>query len=133
MKKSVLLNSEISYEIAKIGHTQTITIGDAGLPIPMGVKRIDLAVTRQIPSFLSVLDAVLAEMKVEKIVLADEINEKAPGLKEQILNRFQSDGVAVMFVKHEHFKKLTEESNVIIRTGETTPYANIILQSGVTF
>ena len=133
MKKSVLLNSEISYEIAKIGHTQTITIGDAGLPIPKGVKRIDLAVTRQIPSFLSVLDAVLAEMKVEKIVLAEEIKEKAPELKEQILNRFQPDGAAVVFVKHEQFKKLTEESNVIIRTGETTPYANIILQSGVTF
>ena len=133
MKKSVLLNSEISYEIARIGHTQTITIGDAGLPIPKGVKRIDLAITKQIPSFLSVLDAVLAEMKVEKIVLAEEIKEKAPGLKEQILDRFQSDGAAVLFVKHEQFKKLTEESIAIIRTGETTPFANIILQSGVTF
>ena len=133
MKKGVLLNSEISYEISKIGHTQTITIGDAGLPIPKNVKRIDLAVTKQIPSFLQVLDAVLTEMKVEKITLAEEINGKAPELKTQILERFRQNGTAVEYVKHEQFKKITEESNVIIRTGETTPYANIILTSGVTF
>lgn len=133
MKKNMLLNSEISYEIAKIGHTQTITIGDAGLPVPKNVKRIDLAVAKQIPSFLQVLDAVLTEMKVEKIILAKEINKKAPELKEHIVTRFQKDGAAVEYVKHEQFKKLTEESNVVIRTGETTPYANIILVSGVTF
>ena len=133
MKKGSLLNSEISYEIAKIGHTQTLTIGDAGLPIPKGVKRIDLAVTQQVPSFLSVLDAVLTEMKVEKLILAEEIKEKAPELKEQILKRIQQNGVMIEFVKHEQFKRLTEESNVIIRTGETTPYANVILASGVTF
>ena len=133
MKKSILLNSEISYEIAKIGHTQTITIGDAGLPIPKNVKRIDLAVAKQIPSFLQVLDAVLAEMKVEKITLAEEIGKKAPELKGQILSRFEQNGAAVEYVTHEQFKKKTEESNVIIRTGETTPYANIILMSGVTF
>lgn len=82
---------------------------------------------------MQVLDAVLAEMKVEKIILADEINEKAPVLKEQIVRRFQQNEVTVEFVKHEQFKKATEESNVIIRTGEETPYANIILMSGVTF
>ena len=133
MKKTILLNSEISHEIARIGHTQSITIGDAGLPIPVHVKCIDLAVTRQVPSFLSVLDAVLSEMKVEKITLAKEIIAKAPGLKEEILKRFPRNEVKVEFTRHEKFKKATEESNVIIRTGETTPYANIILMSGVTF
>ncbi|MDR0496844.1 MAG: D-ribose pyranase [Treponema sp.] len=133
MKKSILLNPEISYEIAKIGHTQTITIGDAGLPIPKNVKRVDLAVAKQIPAFLQVLDAVLTEMKVEKIILAKEINAKAPELKDEILKRFPQNEVTVEFVEHEKFKKITEETNVIIRTGETTPYANVILTSGVTF
>ena len=133
MKKSILLNSEISYEIAKLGHTQTITIGDAGLPIPKNVKRVDLAVAKQIPEFLQVLDAVLTEMKVEKITLAEEISANAPELKEQILQRFATSDVAVEYVKHEQFKKMTEQSAAVVRTGETTPYANIILTSGVTF
>ena len=133
MKKNILLHGEISYEIAKIGHTQMLTIGDAGLPIPNHVKRIDLAVAKQIPSFLQVLDAVLTEMKVEKITLAEEIHQKAPELNERIIQRFSSDTVAVEYVKHEMFKKMTEQSQAVIRTGETTPYANIILSSGVTF
>ena len=133
MKDAVLLNSEISYEIAKLGHTQTITIGDAGLPVPKNLKRIDLAVTKQIPTFLQVLDALLTEMKVEKITLADEIKTKAPELHEQILQRFKQGEVTIEYVKHEQFKKMTEQSAAVIRTGETTPYANIILTSGVTF
>ncbi len=133
MKKSELLNAEISYEIAKLGHTQTLTIGDAGLPVPKDVKRIDLAVAKGIPTFLQVLDAVLTEIKVEKITLAEEINDKAPALREQILQRFAPGEVAVEYVKHEQFKKRTEQSAAVIRTGETTPYANIILTSGVTF
>jgi len=133
VKKGILLNSEISYEIAKLGHTQTITIGDAGLPVPEHVLRIDLAVSKGIPSFLQVLDAVLSEMKVEKVILAEEINDRAPGLKDELLKRFSPDDVAIEFVTHEMFKKHTEDSAAIIRTGETTPYANIILVSGVTF
>jgi D-ribose pyranase len=133
MKKSVLLNSEISYEIAKLGHTQTLTIGDAGLPIPDNVLRIDLAVSKGIPTFLQVLDAVLSEMKVERIILAEEISKKALGLKDEILKRFRSDEVVVDFVTHEQFKVLTGNSQAVIRTGETTPYANVILMSGVTF
>jgi len=133
MKKSILLNSEISYEIAKLGHTQTVTIGDAGLPIPGNTKRIDLAVTKGIPSFLQVLDAVLSEMKVEKVILAEEINKKAPGLRAEITRRFNLSETELEFVPHELFKELTSKSEAIIRTGETTPYANIILTSGVTF
>ena len=133
MKKTALLNSEISYVIARLGHTQTITIGDAGLPIPENVKRIDLAVSKQIPSFLAVLDAVLAEMQVEKITLAEEIEASAPDLKNQILQRFQDQDVEVEYVAHQQFKWMTVHSEAVVRTGETTPYANIILQSGVTF
>jgi D-ribose pyranase len=133
MKKNVLLNSEISYEISKLGHTQTITIGDAGLPVPPAVKRIDLAVAKQIPAFLDVLDAVLTEMKIEKITLAEEIDGRAPELKEQILRRFPQGEAEIEYVPHEQLKQLTERSAAVIRTGETTPYANIILTSGVTF
>ena len=76
MKKSRLLNSELSYEIAKIGHTAHITLCDAGLPIPQSVKRIDLAVEAGLPGFIQVLDPVLSEMQVEEIILAEEIKRK---------------------------------------------------------
>lgn len=133
MKKGKLLNSELSYEISKVGHTDTITIGDAGLPIPSEVKRIDLAVTLGVPSFIEVLKTVLEEMKVEKIVLAQEIKENNLTIYNQILNLIEKEEVEIEFVTHSKFKELTKKSKTVVRTGECTPYANIILQSGVVF
>jgi len=131
LKKSSLLNSEISYEIAKIGHTQQLVIGDCGLPIPAGVKRIDLAVTDNIPGLLETLDAVISEMQVEAITLAEEIHQVSEALEQAILGRFP--GIPVRYVSHEAFKAGMTEAVCIVRTGEKTPYANIYLQSGVNF
>lgn len=131
MRKTVLLNSEISSVISNMGHTDTLTIGDCGLPIPEYVQRIDLAVKKGVPDFLTVLDTVLEELCVEKIVLAEEIKAAAPQMHAEIMKRFE--GVAVEYVPHSQFKELTGDSRAIVRTGECTPYTNIILQSGVTF
>ncbi len=131
MKKTKLWNSHLSTVVSQMGHTQTLTIGDGGLPVPAGVPRIDLAVTAGIPQFLDVLDAVLSELKVEKIVLAEEIRDQNPSMHAEILKRFP--GIPVEYVPHETFKVQTRDSVAVVRTGENTSYANIILQSGVAF
>ncbi|MCQ8213189.1 D-ribose pyranase [Cetobacterium somerae] len=135
MKKGKLLNSELSYEIAKIGHTSHITLCDAGLPFPKGVKRIDLAIEAGYPSFIKTLDAILSEMMVEEIVLASEIKTINPKVYNEILETFQKNGMnpKIVEVSHTEFKEITKESEAIVRTGECTPYANIILKSGVVF
>lgn len=135
MKKAFLLNSAITETIAKMGHTDSLVIGDAGLPIPDGVKRIDLAVSEGIPGFMEVLKAVLSEQKVEKIILAEEIKTASPQMHEDILDACKSveAHLEVEYVSHEMFKKTTEKSKAVVRTGEFTPYANVILVSGVVF
>lgn len=135
MKKSRLLNSELSYEISKIGHTAHITLCDAGLPIPRDVKRIDLAVEAGLPSFISVLEPILSEMQVEEIILAEEIKDKNPEMLKNIMGAFERANMSpkIIWVKHEEFKKITKESEAIVRTGECSPYSNVILKSGVVF
>lgn len=135
MKKSRLLNSELSYEISKIGHTAHITLCDAGLPIPKEVKRIDLAVEAGLPSFIGVLKPILSEMQVEEIVLAEEIKDKNPEMLKNIMESFKEANMEprIIWVKHEEFKKMTKESEAIVRTGECSPYSNVILKSGVVF
>ncbi|MEG0552127.1 MAG: RbsD/FucU domain-containing protein, partial [Carnobacterium sp.] len=49
MKKNGTLNSELDKLLADLGHTDQIVIADAGLPIPAGVKKIDLALTLNDP------------------------------------------------------------------------------------
>jgi len=118
-----------------MGHTATITLCDAGLPIPRGVKRIDLAIERGYPSFIRTLDAILREMMVEEIVVACEIEASSPEILQEMMKVFRVHEMepTVTQVPHEEFKELTRASEVIVRTGECTPYANIILKSGVVF
>lgn len=131
MKRTKLINSELSYTISKMGHTDSLTIGDCGLPIPDSVDRIDLALTHGVPSFLDTLDVVLEELCVEEIVIASEIEEKNSAIYEEILKRFEN--IKITKVCHEEFKNMTKESCAVVRTGECSPYANIILKSGVVF
>jgi D-ribose pyranase len=131
MKKSSLINSEISYVISKMGHTDSITICDSGLPIPSEVQRIDLALKKGLPTFLDTLDSVLEELQVEEVILASEIIQVSNDLYKEILKRFEN--VKITTVSHEEFKNLTKSSKAIVRTGEYTPYANVILKSGVVF
>lgn len=131
MKKSVLINSEISSVIAKMGHTDMLTICDSGLPIAKNVERIDLALKHGIPTFLDTLDTVLAELKVEEIVIACEIETASNEMYKEIEKRFEN--IKITKIAHEEFKAMTKDSMAIVRTGEFTPYANIILKSGVVF
>ncbi|MTI67350.1 MAG: D-ribose pyranase [Firmicutes bacterium] len=139
MKKSKLINSDISFEISKLGHTDGIVISDAGLPIPENVKRIDLAVKKGVPSFLDVLDSVLDEQRIEEIIIAKEMKEKSPNMYESLIDKIkdietkENISIKIKEIDHEEFKKRTNDVKAIIRTGEYTPFANVILKSGVVF
>ena len=129
MKKTGILNSEITKVLTDLGHTDSICIADAGLPVPDGVKKIDLALKRGMPSFLETLNVVLGDMWIENAYLAEEIKTKNTdvliGVKQVIQPQI------IKYVSHEEFKKLAKSCKVVIRTGEMTPYANIILTSNV--
>lgn len=135
MKRHGILNSDISRVLSYMGHTDLICIGDCGLPIPDETERIDLAVRFGQPAFMDVLKEVGCDMKIEKIILAEEIKEKNEEVLAQIKQYFEkSESIPeVEFVPHVELKMLTKECKAVIRTGETTPYANIILQSGCIF
>ena len=112
MKKTALLNSHVSKAIATIGHYDLLTVNDAGMPIPNDDRRIDLAVTKELPKFIDVLETVLSEMKIQKIYLAEEIKTNNSEMKAYLSHPLNKGN---------------------IRTGEITPFSNIILESNVTF
>lgn len=131
MKKKGILNSEIASVLAKMGHTDYIVIADCGLPIPEGTTRIDLAVTIGNPSFSDVLRSVLDDFVVEKATMALEIKDHNLKICNEIESLMAME--TLEFVKHEEFKRIIKTAKAVIRTGEATPYANIILHSGVVF
>ncbi len=131
MKKTPLLHPELSRVIASMGHTDKLVVADAGLPIPTDVQRIDLALTPGIPAFLDTLRVIAEELEVAEFMVAEELTESNPALVAAIQALFPE---AKMFVvRHAQFKVIVGSARAVVRTGETTPYANVILISGVTF
>ena len=133
MKRAGILNSDISRVLSYMGHTDCICIGDCGLPIPDEVERIDLALAFGEPTFMRTLEIVAGDMKIEKIVLAEEIKTQNPDVLRQVEELFAGQNIEVEFVSHVELKERTFDCKAVIRTGEITPYANIILQSGCIF
>jgi len=130
-EKTILINSRLSEVIASMGHTDTIAIADSGLPIPKGVERIDLALTRDIPRFLDTLRVILSELCVEEAIIATEMKEKSPETYAELLKILGN--IPIKEVSHEELKVMTKECVKVIRTGEYTTYCSIILRSGVVF
>ena len=131
MKKKGVLNMQISRILASLGHTDTVVIGDCGLPNPYGVARVDLAVVQGLPRFAPVVAAIADELIVQKIIVAEEILEHNAETFRFLENLFSE--IPIKKIPHETFKKRLVQAKAVIRTGEATPYANVILESGVAF
>lgn len=130
MKRHGILNSSISKVLADLGHTDRIAIADAGLPIPAGTLKIDLALKEGVPGFMEVVQVVQEEMCVEKVTTAEEMISN-PAVHRKMKEMFKAVGMDER--SHEAFKQELTDVKAVIRTGEMTPYANCILHAGVIF
>lgn len=131
MKKTKVINSNLSRVIAQMGHFDKLAIGDAGTPVPDKTEKIDLAITQDIPKFMDVLNNVLEELEIQKIYLAEEIKTKNPEMLKQIQNRLPN--TTIEYISHEELKNSLKDCKAFVRTGEMTPFANIMLESNVVF
>lgn len=130
MKKTTVINSNLSRVIAQMGHYDTLGVGDAGMPVPVGTEKIDLAVTNGLPSFVDVVKNILSELQLQEVYLAEEIKTENP---QQLAAIKEIIDVPIKFIPHNKMKADLSNAKAFVRTGEMTPYANVILVSGVTF
>lgn len=131
MNKSGLLHDDLSLLIAMLGHKDTVVIGDAGLPIPETTLRIDLAVRCGTPPFLDVLEVVLQQLAVESAMVAKETAKGSPEMDKRL--REKLGNLPVQTIKHDELKEMSKTAKAVVRTGECTPFSNVVLVAGVTF
>lgn len=128
MKKGGILHPEICKLLAASGHTDYITICDRGFPVPEGPSRIDLALVDNIPTVLDVLRAVAAEWTLDRVIIAQEMTEISPQHVAAI--RAIVGDVPLDVRSHLELKHLSRTARGTIRTGDTTPWGNILIVSG---
>ena len=127
MKKKGIINSDLMCEIARLGHFQTFMIADMGFPIPKGVKVIDLALVRGVPSVRQVLNAVLEETVVQEIILMDKVTEANPDLERDVKKLLTAQDLN--YISLDEFRERVLACNFVIRTAEDAPCSNILLVS----
>lgn len=132
-RNNATLNGQLARVISELGHTDQLVVTDAGLPIPTQVERVDLALREGLPAFLDVLDAVLDEVEIEAALMSEEIRTISPGMLAEIETRLSGRGVAPIFAPHVEFKAATANARAAVRSGEFTPYANVLLTAGVVY
>jgi D-ribose pyranase len=128
MKKIGIINAPLARVVSALCHSDSLVVADAGLPIPKTVERIDLALKNGTPRFLETLEVVLSEMYIERAIIAKEMLDYSVRIHKGIQQLLK--GIPVESVPHREFKELTRTAKAIIRTGEFTPYTNIILVAG---
>ena len=131
MYKGQCLHPQLLRVLGQMGHTDMLCVGDAGLPVPQGVERIDLAWKKGEPGWLEVCRLIGEELGVEKIYLAEEIKEQNPKMLEAFLSIFPH--VEVEYIPHEELKDKNRNARAVVRTGECSSFCNCILVAGVEF
>jgi D-ribose pyranase len=133
VKRSGILNAHLAEVVAGIGHGQTILLADAGMPRPRNVPIVDLAVTLGLPGFLDVLQVIVGEMMIESYVIAEELVAAPAAIGTLSGIRSLLLGSAEGLISHEELKLRSASATLFVRTGEATPYANVLLSAGVVF
>lgn len=131
MKKTGVLNQPLSAVIGAMGHTDLLVVADAGFPVPPGVARIDLAVVPGLPGVVDVVRAIALELVVEALTVADELqtgDSELPAVFQAIF-----PDAPMHSIPHVDLKAMSTRARAVVRTGECTPYANLILTSGVAY
>lgn len=128
MIRSGLLNPAVLSLVARVRHTNCLVIADRGFPHWPGLETVDLSLVDDIPTVCDVLGAILPNFVCGRATMASEflsVNSEAvcEGIRRSL------DGVPLFFESHIDFKKRVPAAIGLIRTGDTTPYANIILES----
>jgi D-ribose pyranase len=128
MKKGGILHPAINLLLSSTGHTDYFTICDKGYPVPDGPTRIDLAFVEGIPTVMDVLRAIHAEYHIDRVLIATEMTEVSQARVDEL--RALLGDIPLEPVPHLELKRLSATGKATVRTGDTVPYANIIVVSG---
>ena len=129
MLTSKILNPHLLSLLARIRHTNALVIADRGFPFWPQIETVDISLVDDIPTVLQVLSAIRAQFRPAAAFMAKEfLDQNTPETRQKFAQGL--DGIPTQHEPHVEFKKRVPNAIGLIRTGDTTQYANTILVSG---
>jgi len=128
MLKTGILNPQLLSLLARVRHTNTLVISDRGFPFWPQIETVDISLVDNVPTVLDVLRAIRPNFVVGKAWMAQEfLRENNKNTRARLIAAMK--GALLKFEPHAEFKKRVPQALGLIRTGDTTQYGNIILES----
>jgi D-ribose pyranase len=128
MLKGGILNPGILSLLARVRHTNTLVIADRGFPFWPEIETVDISLVDDFPTVRQVLAALRGNFVIGAAVMADEFRrENGEAVQQEYADLLKP--VAIDFEPHIDFKRRVPSAIGLIRTGDTTQYGNIILES----
>ena len=128
MLKTGILNQQLASLLARVRHTNTLVIADRGFPFWPGIETVDLSIVNNLPTVLQVLAAIRPNYIIGKAWMAQEfLKTNTKPVQKRFIAALR--GATLKFEPHVDFKKRVPHAIGLIRTGDTAPYANMILES----
>ena len=129
MLKTGILNPAINSLLSRIRHTNTLVISDRGFPFWPHIETVDISLIDDIPRVLDVLQALTRNFVIAQAFMAEEfLSVNQPATKDAFTEAL--NGTPILYEPHVVFKRRVPQAIGLIRTGDTTQYANLILESG---
>ena len=127
MLRTGILNPSINSLVSRVRHTNTLVIADRGFPFWPAIETVDISLTDNVPRVLDVLRAIRQNFAIGRVFMAEEFRKHSSHGREELEQSL--DGLSITFEQHTEFKKRIPQAVGLIRTGDTIPYANLILES----
>ena len=125
MLKTGIINPALLSLLARVRHTNTLVIADRGFPFWPQIETVDLSLVDDVPTVLQVLRAVRKQFVVGQAYMAAQFLKVNPAaVQHDFATAF--DGIRLTHEPHDDFKRRVPNAIGLIRTGDTTPYANVI-------
>lgn len=128
MLKRGILNPQINSLLSSVRHTNTLVIADRGFPFWPMIETVDISVVDDLPMVLQLLKAIRPNFQIGKAWMAQDFL-KSNNAKTRAAFTEALQGVALTHEPHIEFKKRIPYAIGLIRTGDTTQYGNIVLES----
>lgn len=128
MLKTGLLNPAVLSLLARVRHTNTLVIADRGFPFWPEIETVDLSVVDDLPTVAQLVAALRPNFVIGHVFAAEQV--KTANTPERLARHLAAlEGLPITFEPHVDFKKRVPLAIGLIRTGDTTQYGNLILES----
>ncbi len=124
-----ILNPQVNSLLARVRHTNMLVIADRGFPFWPMIETVDISLVDGIPTVLQVFQAIRPNFEIGEIIMAQEFNEvNSPEICKTFTDALAN--IPLHFQNHSNLKMLIPGAIGLIRTGDTTQYANMVIVSG---